>query len=49
MAHRIQHRGVTRWIDEISMYNMRIVHMAGRKHVYADGLSMIPDPLTLCN
>ena len=31
------------------MYNMQIVHRAGKNHVNADGLSRIPDPLTLCN
>ena len=40
---------LARWIEELSMYNMQIVHMPGKKHVNADGLSRIPDPLTLCN
>ena len=40
---------LARWIEELSMYNMQIVHRAGKNHVNADGLSRIPDPLTLCN
>ena len=28
---------------------MPIVHRAGKKHVNADSLSMIPDTMTLCN
>ena len=37
-----------RWIEELSLYNMHIVHRARRKHVNY-GLFRIPDPLTLCN
>ena len=40
---------LARWIEELSMYNMQIVHRAGKKHVNADGLSRIQDLLTLCN
>ena len=40
---------LARWIEELSMYNMQIVHRARRKQVNADGLFRIPDTLTLCN
>ena len=40
---------LARWIEELSMYNVQIVHRAGRKHAHTDGLSRIPDTLTLCN
>ena len=40
---------LARWIEELSMYNMQIVHRAGKKHVHADGLVRMPDQLTLCN
>ena len=51
MAHGIpEHRGqLTRWIEELSMYNMYTVHRAGRTHVNVDGLSRIPESFTICN
>ena len=42
-------RQLTGWIEELSMYNMQIVHRTESKHVNDDGLSRIPDPLTQCN
>ncbi|XP_062589436.1 uncharacterized protein LOC134251086 [Saccostrea cucullata] len=35
---------IARWLEELSQYNMRIVHRPGKKHVNADALSGdIPD------
>ena len=35
---------IARWLEELSQYNMRIVHRPGRKHLNADALSRdIPD------
>ena len=30
---------IARWLEELSQYNMRIVHRAGKKHINADALS----------
>ena len=38
-----------RYIEELTVYNMEIVHRPGKDHVNADGLSRIPDPLVQCN
>ena len=40
---------LARWIEELAVYNMEIVHRPGKDHVNADGLSKIPDPLMQCN
>ena len=40
---------LVRWIEELAVYNMEIVHRPGKDHVNADGLSRIPDPLVQCN
>ena len=40
---------LARWIEELAVYNMEIVHRPGKDHVNADGLSRIPDPLLQCN
>ena len=40
---------LARWIEELSSYDMQIVHRAGKDHVNADGLSRIPDSLDMCN
>ena len=40
---------LARWIEELAVYNMEIVHRPGKDHVNADGLSRIPDPLVHCN
>ena len=39
---------LARWIEELAVYNMEIVHRPGKDHVN-DGLSRIPDPLVQCN
>jgi hypothetical protein len=38
-----------RWLEELSQYDMTIVHRAGTKHVNADSLSRIPSSFPLCN
>ena len=40
---------LARWIEELTLYNMEIVHRPGKVYVNADGLSRIPDPLVQCN
>ena len=40
---------LARWIEELAVYNMEIVHRPGKDHVNAHGLSRIPDPLVQCN
>ena len=40
---------LARWLEELSQYDMVIVHRKGKSHVNADGLSRIPDPLLYCN
>ena len=40
---------LARWIEELAVYNMEIVHRPGKDHVNADGLSRIPDLLVQCN
>ena len=42
-------KGLARWIERSSVYNMEIVHRPGMYNVNADGLSRIPDPLVQCN
>ena len=40
---------LARWIEELAVYNIEMVHQPGKDHVNADGLSRIPDPLVQCN
>ena len=40
---------LARWLEELSQYNMVIVHRPGKKHTNADGLSRIPDEEETCN
>ena len=40
---------LARWIEELAVYNMEIVHRPGKDHVNSDGLSRIPDLLMQCN
>ena len=40
---------LARWIEELAVYNVEIVHRPGKDHVNADGLSRIPDLLVQCN
>lgn len=32
---------IARWLEELSQYNMRIVHRSGKKHVNADALRIV--------
>lgn len=40
---------LARWIEELSQYDMKVVHRPGKKHLNADGLSRVPDSLTECD
>ena len=40
---------LARWIEEISQYDMSILHRAGKLHGNADGLSRIPDQIKYCD
>ena len=40
---------LVRWIEELTVYNMEIMHRPDKDHVNHDGLSRIPDPLVQCN
>ena len=35
---------LARWLEELSQYDMVVVHRPGAKHINADSLSRIPDP-----
>ena len=39
---------LSRWIEELSQYDMVVVHRPGKFHVNADALSRIPDTLKYC-
>lgn len=36
---------LSRWLEELSQFDMQIVHRSGNRHSNADGLSRIPDKL----
>ena len=40
---------LARWIEELTVYNMEIVHRPSKDHGNADGMLRIPDPLVQCN
>ena len=40
---------LARWIEELTVHNMEIVHRPGKNHVNANGLSRTPDQLVQCN
>lgn len=40
---------LVRWCEELSQYDLVILHRGGKKHGNADGLSSIPDRLEACN
>ena len=46
--HRIQGQ-LARWIEELSQFDMQILHCQGRKLSNADALSRIPDLLDPCD
>ena len=39
---------LSRWIQELSQYDMIVVHRPGKDHVNADALSRIPDSVDYC-
>ena len=39
---------LARWMEELSQFDMSIVHRAGKLHANADALSRIPDELEYC-
>ena len=53
LAWLMRFRGIqgqlARWIEELSQFDMRILHRQGRKHSNADALSRIPDLLEPCD
>lgn len=40
---------LARWLEELSQFDVSIVHRAGSAHGNADGMSRIPDELDYCN
>ena len=36
------------WMEELSQFDMSVVHRPGKYHINADALSRIPDPLEYC-
>ena len=40
---------LARWLEELSQYDMEIVHRAGKYHSNADGLSRITDEISPCD
>ena len=39
---------IARWLEELAQFDLKIVHRKGEKHINADALSRIPDPLEFC-
>lgn len=39
---------LSRWIEELSQYDMAIIHRPGKLHINADALSRMPDKLSYC-
>lgn len=40
---------LARWLEELSQYNVNVIHRPGVHHTNADGLSRIPDELPYCD
>jgi hypothetical protein len=40
---------LARWLEEMSQFDMEVVHRPGKKHLNADGLSRIPDIMVECD
>ena len=49
MSFKYPTRLLARWLEELSQFNMVILHRKGIDHGNADALSRIPDPLEYCN
>ena len=39
---------LARWMEELSQFDISVVHRPGKYHITADALSRIPDPLEYC-
>ena len=39
---------LARWLEEISQFDMAVIHRPGLKHANADGMSRIPDEIPFC-
>ena len=39
---------LSRWIQELSQYNIIVIHRPGKEQVHADALSRIPDSVDYC-
>ena len=39
---------LARWMEQLSQFDMSVVHRPGKYHINADALSPIPDPLEYC-
>ena len=39
---------LARWMEELSQFDMSVLHRPGKYHINADALSRIPDPLGYC-
>ena len=39
---------LARWMEELSQFDMSVVHRPSKYHINADALSRIPDPLEYC-
>ena len=40
---------LARWLEELSQFDMTVIHRPGVKHGNADGMSRIPDEITFCD
>ena len=40
---------LARWLEELSQFDMTVVHRSGVKHGNADGMSRIPDDVQFCD
>ena len=40
---------LARWLEELSQFDMTVIHRPGIKHGNADGMSRIPDPYPFCD
>ena len=40
---------LARWLEELSQFDMTVVHRPGMKHGNADGMSRIPDDYSFCD
>jgi len=48
LSFKEPHGQLARWLEELSQYNMTVIHRPGSKHHNADGLSRIGEPAGEC-